>query len=82
MKTMAIGTHASPAQPAHGRPGAFGAVLRALDPGAGRAVDASSPASLLAAQAALYREVHRLEIAARILDQGVSAVKTILQTRL
>jgi hypothetical protein len=42
----------------------------------------ASPSSLLAAQAELYRDAERIELASRLLDHSVSAIKTILQTRI
>ena len=68
---------------AGGLAGRFGEVLAALDArSAGRTpLDTADPAALLAAQAALYREAERIELASRVVDQGVGAVKTLLQTR-
>jgi hypothetical protein len=44
----------------------------------GAALDARQSLEL---QAAVYRHVERLELASRLIDHGISAVKTVLQTR-
>ena len=59
---------------------AMGAVERSS--GATAAVGDLGPAEALALQATLYRHAERLELASKLLDHGVGAIKTLLQTRL
>jgi hypothetical protein len=56
---------------------------RALDEAvtAPRPSTTADPAALLATQAEIYRHAERLELASRVVDHAVGAVKTILQTR-
>ena len=43
--------------------------------------DAADARSALELQLVVYRRAERLELASKVLDSGVSAIKTILQTR-
>jgi hypothetical protein len=65
--------------------GAIGRAIAALDRSSripsGRDAADGQPESLLAAQAALYREAETVELAARLVDHAVGAIKTVLQTR-
>jgi hypothetical protein len=77
----------STASPASGRD----AFARALDRAAALVDSAGGPgtvpaepldgAAALRLQLSVYRRAEQLELASRVLDSGVSAVKTILQTR-
>lgn len=42
----------------------------------------TDPARALALQAAIYRHAEQVEIVSKVVDHAVSAMKTILQTRL
>ena len=82
--TSPVGTH-----PAGRATGGFRAALdgavRALER-ADRPVSAPDAtgvdaASALALQAEIYRQAERVELASKLLDHAVGAVKTVLQTR-
>jgi hypothetical protein len=56
-----------------------------LDRGAGTPAATEAPLDARAAlelQAAVYREAERVELASKLLDHGLAALKTVLQTRL
>jgi hypothetical protein len=65
---------------------AFEQALRRLDrpdaPATGTATAELDARAALELQAAVYRRAEEIELASRLLDHGVSAVKTILQTRI
>ena len=46
------------------------------------AAQVTDPARALALQAAIYRHAEQVEIVSKVVDHAVSAMKTILQTRL
>ena len=71
-------------RPRGGFAGALDHALRALEPQRATSVAATGeldPAAALALQASIYRDAERLELASKLLDYGVGAVKTILQTK-
>lgn len=75
------GTH-----PAHSLGGrrfadALRRTLAAVDETPRPGPEAPDARAALALQAAVYRHAERVELASRLLDHGVSAVKTVLQTR-
>jgi hypothetical protein len=73
----------TPAAPSRGFAAAFERALRALERGSAEPprVSELDAERTLALQASTYRQVERVELVSRLVDHGVGAVKTILQTR-
>ena len=61
--------------------GAMRALERAGAPVAPRPPGEVDAASALALQAEIYRQAERVELASKLLDHAVGAVKTVLQTK-